>query len=331
MHLAATNFPDIHNVIPTAVDWSTPFQIGEQYYGYFILRGTNQHIVQADLLDAPRGELYPYSTSLSVGYGQGIVDTRFGGAVTHTPHQDDYVVAFAAFSIVRIYLGQFWVETRGHVHGSLGVHRPQARRAGGGGAADVQGLSAILSGQSVTPTNDSTGVGCAVMIADLVSNTVSLSLTVQNITPDQILSADIQLGPQGPGIFHLDSWQAYDQGSRCLIEEAPFPAPYLAPLLAGQCFLNLSTTNYPNGELGGQITAIPVKIRLNPPVLEQGQARLDFYVENGFPQAMRLQVALSVDGPWQDAGVTPQLVYSNHYQAAVSASADQQFFRVQAR
>jgi hypothetical protein len=333
MHLAATNFPDIHNVLPPGAAWSTPFQIGEQAYGSFILRGTNQHIVQCDLLDSPKGEFFPYSASLSVGFGEGIVDTRFGGAVAHTPHQDDYVVAFAAFSIVREWLGgTFWNETRGHVHGSLGIHRPFPKKGGGGGGANIQGLSAILSGQSATPTNDSVGVGALAVIADLASNTLSLSLTVQNITPEQILGASVQLGPQGPPLLHLGSWEAYGtNGSHCLIEDAPLQIPYMQMLLAGQCYLNLQTTNYPQGEIAGQITAIPAAVRLAPPVLSAGQARIDLYVENGFPQSLQLQVASAAEGPWLDSGVIPQLVDSNHYQATVPASDPVQFFRVQAR
>jgi hypothetical protein len=96
---------------------------------------------------------------------------------------------------------------------------------------------------------------------DPTAGTVDVDMVGANINIATLLGATIHLGsPGGPVLLTLPPvWQDLGAGLGVTLSapSQPFPAIYAADLLAGNTFLVVQTQNFLNGEIHGQITAVP--------------------------------------------------------------------------
>jgi hypothetical protein len=248
---------------PNAV-YETPFRIGETEARTAQLFGWAEHIVaphNGELRCAPAVYI---TTAVSVPQNGVIRDVHYSLAVLHGgSHMDEYGVAMAAFSIFRPGLP----EKRGYVHSEMGRHLliegNQKKRA------------AVLSGHECVPQSGSFNFGCLVLIADDVNNTVSLGIMTDELDPQTILAAHIhtgapgQNGPIATGLGSAVQWTPSSTGSATIaVFEKPFPPEFMPMLLSGNCYVDVHTTQYPDGELRGQIIDAPEQ---QPTGVEPGQ------------------------------------------------------------
>ena len=129
---------------------------------------------------------------------------------------------------------------------------------GGAGAshATTFGYSASLSGANEVPANPSPGTGSAFLVYDDVANTLTTSISFCGLTAG--LTASHIHGPAAPGVNAgvLHGFPATPLGSMCGSYGdvwSGLTATQVGYLNDGLLYINLHTTNFPGGEIRGQI------------------------------------------------------------------------------
>jgi hypothetical protein len=128
-----------------------------------------------------------------------------------------------------------------------------------GAHAGLISLSATLNGSQETPPNTSPGIGSAAFVLDDVSGTLVSSVTFSNLTTPTI-AAHIHEAPpgvEGPVIHpFLTLPLGVTSGSFADIWTGLTPAQ-IKTLETGGDYINIHTTEFPAGEIRGQISVIP--------------------------------------------------------------------------
>lgn len=126
----------------------------------------------------------------------------------------------------------------------------------GNSAATTFNYCATLNGASEVPSNASPGTGSASLVYDDVANTLTTSITFCNLTAG--LTASHIHGPAAPGVNApvLHGFPATPLGSTCGSYNdvwSGLTAAQVGYLTSGLLYINLHTTNFPGGEIRGQI------------------------------------------------------------------------------
>jgi hypothetical protein len=124
--------------------------------------------------------------------------------------------------------------------------------------AAVIPFSATLTGLQETPPNTSPGTGTGLVLLNDVADTITVDLSWANLTTPAT-DAHIHTAPPGvpgPITFPLSSVPFAITGS---IPEQVFPITpaQILTLEAGNMYLNVHTTMFPDGEIRGQLAQIP--------------------------------------------------------------------------
>lgn len=125
-------------------------------------------------------------------------------------------------------------------------------------------FTSILNGLSAGTSSIATGT--ALMSFDDVSNLFDLSINVIGLNKSTLTNSHIHLGAPGVNggvIFGLGAgsspnWTDTATGMSLALTGQTFPAANEAALLAGNTYLNLHTAAFPNGEIRGQLTPVPL-------------------------------------------------------------------------
>ena len=126
------------------------------------------------------------------------------------------------------------------------------------GQAAVIPFGATLTGSQETPPNNSPGTGTGSVLLDDVADTITVDLSWANLTTPAT-AAHIHTAPPGvpgPITFPLSGVPFATTGS---IPEQVFsitPAQ-IVDLEAGNMYLNVHSTMFPDGEIRGQLGRIP--------------------------------------------------------------------------
>lgn len=125
-------------------------------------------------------------------------------------------------------------------------------------AAELKFGGPIDSSQSGTP---STAVGSAILTLDTDTNTFDISINISGLIND-LTASHIHVGAPGESggvIVDIGDMSVYDVIGDFYIYQAngiSFPAANLVDLLAGKTYVNFHTTEYPSGEVRGQLPQI---------------------------------------------------------------------------
>lgn len=184
-----------------------------------------------------------------------------------------------------------------------------------------QVFTALLTGDQEVPPNVSTAGAIAKLTLSDDASTIRLSFVYEGINAADLTGAHIHDAPatvSGPIVVNVGP-----SASPRINFSAPMPAGQLDDLLAGEWYLNLHTTAFPNGEIRAQFTPSTsvAYARLNgleevPPNNTRGQGfgRIDFAVPGGtvgFASIRLFTLATPVVGahihgrgfPFQNAGI----------------------------
>ncbi len=129
---------------------------------------------------------------------------------------------------------------------------------GGAGSslATTFGYSASINGLNEVPANASPGTGSAFLVYDDVANTLTTSITFCNLLAG--LTASHIHGPALPGVNAgvIHGFPATPLGSTCGAYGdvwAGLTAAQVGWLNTGMLYINLHTSQFPGGEIRGQI------------------------------------------------------------------------------
>lgn len=129
--------------------------------------------------------------------------------------------------------------------------------------------TATLSGSEETPPNASAGLGFATLVYESASDSLVYSVTFAGLSAP-LAAAHIHIGPAGvagPIIFPFSGVPSDTSGTFAGILTAadltPRPgastfAEALAAIQAGDTYINLHTSNFPGGEIRGQLQQVLV-------------------------------------------------------------------------
>ena len=124
---------------------------------------------------------------------------------------------------------------------------------------------ASLTSTEVVPPHDGESFGGLMLQYDRNTQLAIVSLPVADMMPDQILGAELYLGPPGVnGSFLLSLGTGLDftalgtSDSMLYTRDVLIPTAVIDELLAGNVYALLRTQQYPNGELRGQFSASAV-------------------------------------------------------------------------
>lgn len=123
----------------------------------------------------------------------------------------------------------------------------------------TQSFLATLRGTSEIPANTSTASGTARVVFNPSANIFSLDATVSGLLKQNITGSHIHVGSasqSGEVIVDLGTnWSTNSGKLQLSIANQSFPATQSAALLSGNTYFNIHTTQYPNGEIRGQLIA----------------------------------------------------------------------------
>ena len=128
--------------------------------------------------------------------------------------------------------------------------------------AQVTILEASLDGGQEVPPTPSRATGQLSMSIDQSTNLFNLLVLVQGIDLADLTGAHIHLAPvgvNGPIIVDLDASQWFASAGaigRTILADS-FPAANVAALLSEGTYINVHTTQFPGGEIRGQIVPEP--------------------------------------------------------------------------
>ena len=128
-------------------------------------------------------------------------------------------------------------------------------------------LEAFLDGRQEVPANGSLAIGIAQLMYDTDTMMLTIQSTVLGIETDVLTGFHIH-GPADPGevvnppLVHLGTalWSNIPMLDGMAYQQATMPidAATATALLADRTYLNVHTDAFPNGEIRGQITVVPV-------------------------------------------------------------------------
>lgn len=136
---------------------------------------------------------------------------------------------------------------------------------GGAGVSSAAtfGYSAALSGLNEVPPNASPGTGSASLVYDDVANTLTTTINFCNLTSGLTASHIHGPAPAGVNAPVLHGFPATPLGSTCGSYGdvwGGLTAVQVGYLNSGQLYINLHTSNFPGGEIRGQIeAAVPTR------------------------------------------------------------------------
>lgn len=135
------------------------------------------------------------------------------------------------------------------------------------GRAQVTVLRASLDGGQEVPPSGSLASGELAMSIDQSTNLFNLAVFVKGIALTDLTGSHIHLAPagvNGPIIVDLDASQWFESGGAIgrTILEGSFPAANVAALLSEGTYINVHTTQFPGGEIRGQIVPEPSTVAL---------------------------------------------------------------------
>ncbi len=118
-------------------------------------------------------------------------------------------------------------------------------------SAKVYSVKATLNGANEVPPNASTGTGTLTGTFDDVTGVLNYTLTYSGLTGPITGSHfhNAAIGVNGGVVI------GFSPSTNPFTSAAPFPAPQIANLLAGNIYVNLHTTANPGGEIRGQLIA----------------------------------------------------------------------------
>jgi uncharacterized protein (TIGR03382 family) len=140
-------------------------------------------------------------------------------------------------------------------------------------------FTATLSGAQEVPANTSPATGTATLVLNTVTNAFTIDLQFSGLTAP-VTVAHIHraaAGVNGPVIIGLDgmalsggrpTWNLITPGitsfntGGALNAPFTFPATEVANLVAGNTYFNIHSTNFPGGEIRGQIIPTPGALAL---------------------------------------------------------------------
>jgi uncharacterized protein (TIGR03382 family) len=140
-------------------------------------------------------------------------------------------------------------------------------------------FTATLSGAQEVPANTSPATGTATLVLNTVTNAFTIDLQFSGLTAP-VTVAHIHraaAGVNGPVIIGLDgmalsggrpTWNLIAPGVTSFNSGGPltapfnFPAAEVANLIAGNTYFNIHSSNFPGGEIRGQIIPTPGALAL---------------------------------------------------------------------
>lgn len=132
-------------------------------------------------------------------------------------------------------------------------------------------LTTTLVSSNSVPPNSSPAVGNCVLDYDNLTGRFGVSIAINGISNTQILGATLNIGPPGQNgtpIANLGSrsdWLDMDNGSTCLMLDTLQTQPQLAALMKrGMVYVNVMTTNFPQGEIRGHLKLVLPKTGPRP-------------------------------------------------------------------
>jgi len=120
-------------------------------------------------------------------------------------------------------------------------------------------FTASLDGSQQVPSNMSAGTGSGTVVLDDVADTITVDMSWQNLSAPALLAhihGPGAVGVNAPVLFPFANVPSVISGS---IPEQTFaitPAQ-IADLEAGLYYMNIHTSNFPAGEIRGQLTQVP--------------------------------------------------------------------------
>lgn len=134
-------------------------------------------------------------------------------------------------------------------------------------------LVVILSGSNEVPPNTSTASGTANFTFDFTDNSFDLNVVIEGIALSDLTGSHIHVGAAGVAgpiivdIGPVSSWEETSSISRN-IQDMSFPSDFIDELLAGNTYINVHTSSYPDGEIRGQLVeATPTATETPTPTL----------------------------------------------------------------
>ncbi len=258
----------------------------ELTYEVIISDLTPDQILQAHLHVGPRGFNGPVVFFLADAPPPTMVLRGSLDAADLIPRPDVSVDDFADF-IAALEAGDVYVNVHTMAH-PAGEIRGQVQ-------APIR-ILASLSGDQEVPVEPTTATGSAEFRLSADRQTLSYSLDVQGIAPDQILQAHLHVAPRGfngPVVLFLAAGPPSALPLRGTLTAADLiPQPdvsvidfddFVDALLAGDVYANVHTQTEPAGEIRGQLSApegFPARLsgaqEVDPPVVTDasGKARM---------------------------------------------------------
>jgi len=147
-------------------------------------------------------------------------------------------------------------------------------------SAEVFSGNFLLSGDQQVPPNDSNAIGAGQIVFDSDNQTFDLSLAIFGIGLDDLMNVGpnstpvhIHMAPpgsNGPIVIDVGFFASFQQqglGLTLDIEDVPFGGQQgnvfsdiddnIAALQQGNLYVNIHTSDFPGGEIRGQLPAIP--------------------------------------------------------------------------
>ncbi|OGM24143.1 hypothetical protein A2715_01430 [Candidatus Woesebacteria bacterium RIFCSPHIGHO2_01_FULL_39_32] len=122
-------------------------------------------------------------------------------------------------------------------------------------------LYAVLEGNNEIPGVDTTNDGYASLVFNFSENTFDLNLSAKEFVQSDVTGSHIHIGAtgvEGSPIVDLGSGSAWTEEPgniiRRVITDMEFPEEYIDDLLAGNTYISIHSSTYPDGEIRGQLS-----------------------------------------------------------------------------
>lgn len=126
--------------------------------------------------------------------------------------------------------------------------------------ADIINFTISATGAQETPPNPSPAAGGGIATFDTSTDMLSVSVFFAGLT-SAATASHIHVGAMGvpgPVILSLAPFTPAAPAGTVVSSSMAFPTAYISDLLAGNTYWNIHDSNYPDGEIRGQLVPVTV-------------------------------------------------------------------------
>jgi hypothetical protein len=139
------------------------------------------------------------------------------------------------------------------------------------GTARAETFSVYLTSAQEVPASGTAGTGRGIIVLNTTTNMITFTITFTNLSSAQTLSHIHSPAPIGTNAGVTVNFGTVGGTSGTISGTAAVTATIIGHLRSGQAYVNVHTSNFPGGEIRGQVA----KLR---PVDYDGDGRMDFSV-----------------------------------------------------